>query len=89
VKKKKGSFRNYLFFLIGIFTYSFFYWVTDHNYAHVFGMILVALVCYLIYLIECRKTAEKEQLKPESIIYMCAGAIFDSLISAFPFGFLR
>ena len=87
VKKRKGSFKDSLIFLIGAFIYSILYWATMHNQAHIFGMILVALVCYLID--RTGKSASgKEWIKPRSVICLCAGAIFDSMSSGFPFGFI-
>lgn len=86
--KKKVSFKRVLFFLIGAFTYSFFYWATAHNYVQVFGMILIAVACYIIYLIDIRRISGREWIRPTHVICMCAGAIFDSLSSAFPFGFI-
>lgn len=86
---EKGTFKNSLFFLLGAFIYSFFYWVTGHNQAHVFGMILVTLACFILYKIECKAIRKQEWIKTESVISMCAGAIFDSLSSAFPFGIFR
>lgn len=88
MSKKKGTFKNSLFFLFGALIYSFFYWVTDHNYAHVFGMIVTALGCYILYKVEYKKNPNTEWIKTENIISMCFGIIFDSLSSGFPFGFI-
>jgi hypothetical protein len=88
--KQKGSFRNALFFLLGTLVYSFFYWQTDHNHAHVFGMILVALACCILCKMKSKKEPKKEWIKTEDVIYMCFGVIFDSLLSsAFPFSLLQ
>jgi membrane associated rhomboid family serine protease len=86
--KKNGSFKNSLFFLLGALIYSFFYWITDHNFAQVFGLILVALACFILYRIEHKERSGREWIQTESIISMCAGVIFDSLSSGVPFGFL-
>ncbi len=83
--RKKEPWKNSLFFLLGALIYSFFYWVTGHNHAHVFGMILVVLACDILY----KMGNQRGQIKTESVIYMCAGAIFDSLSSGFPFGFFH
>jgi hypothetical protein len=87
MKKKKGTFKNSLFFLVGALTYSFLYWITAHNYAHVFGIILIVLACFILKKME--KNQSPEWLKTESLICMSAGVIFDSLSSGFPFGFLH
>jgi hypothetical protein len=85
MKKNQKAFKNSLFFLLGAVTYSFLYWVTEHNQAHVFGMLLIVLACDILYVIKY----QKEWIKTESVICMCAGAIFDSLSYGFPFGFFH
>jgi len=89
MKKKKTTWNNSLFFLLGALIYSFFYWITDRNFVHVFGMILILLACYILYTIECIDRPLVKWVKTESIICMCAGVVFDSLSSGFPFGFLH
>lgn len=83
--KKKGSFKNSLFFLVGVLVYSLLYWITGHNYAHVFGMLIIALACYILYKLE---SGTKAWIQTEHVIAMCFGVIFDSLSNGFPFGFL-
>lgn len=87
--KRKGSFKDCLFFLLGALVYSFFFWSTGHNYAHTFGIIFIVLACYILYKIDRKREAGKEWITTRSVISMCAGAIFDSLSSGFPFGFFH
>ncbi|MBS0620425.1 MAG: hypothetical protein JSS61_03090 [Verrucomicrobia bacterium] len=83
--KKNGSFRHSAFFLLGALLYSFFYWLTGKNYAHVFGILLLILGCRIL-----QKLSNRDEGKIQSmdVTYMCVGAIFDSLSYGFPFGFL-
>ncbi|MBY0530220.1 MAG: hypothetical protein K2P51_08570 [Rhabdochlamydiaceae bacterium] len=83
MKKNRNTFKNSLLFLLGAMIYSFLYWATGKNQAHVFGMLLLVLACNILYVIK----HQKERVKTESVICMCAGVIFDSLSSGFPFGF--
>lgn len=87
MKKKNGKWRNGLFYLIGIVIYSLFFWITG-SYAQVFGMILIALVCNILYKMDHKMPPEKEWIKTKDIIYMCVGAVFSSLSGGFPFSML-
>lgn len=86
--KKKGSKRNALFFLVGLLLYSILYWITVDP-VQVFGMILIALGCYILYKLEHKSSSPKELVKTKDVIYMCAGIVFDSLINGFPLSYLR
>jgi uncharacterized membrane protein len=86
---KQPTFRNGLFFLIGVLIYSFFFWITDRNYVHVFGILLIALCCAILYKIEYKTSSTKERIKTKDIIYICIGIIFDSFSSGFPFSYLK
>ncbi|MBS0620995.1 MAG: hypothetical protein JSS61_06015 [Verrucomicrobia bacterium] len=86
MSKKKSSFRSGLFFLVGVLVYSLFFWLTGKNVTHVFGMIIVALACYILYQLNYRARSEKAPIQPKDVIYMCIGVVFDSLSGAFPFG---
>jgi hypothetical protein len=86
--KKQGTSRNGFFFLVGVFVYSLFFWLTGNNYTHVFGMILIGLASTILYKMDYKMTVEKEWIKTKDIIYMCVGAVFDSLSSGFPFNIL-
>ncbi len=87
--KKTGSFRNGFFFLLGVVTYSFFFWITEKNTAQVFGMILVALACNILYKMDHKMPVEKEWIKTRDVIYLCVGAVFDSLSNGFPFSYIK
>lgn len=88
-KKAKHSFRYGNFLVLGCLVYSFFFWITDRNFAHVFGMILVALCCNILYKMDYKMPPQKEWIKTKDIIYMCGGAILSSLMDGFPFNFLN
>ena len=85
MQKTKKNFRNSLFFLLGVFAYSLLFWLSGGNYAHVFATILIALSCYLIYIISIEPRSESKLVKPQDIIYLCIGAVFDSFSGGFPF----
>lgn len=86
--KGKNTFRNSFFFLLGVCIYSLLFWLSGKNYAHVFGVILIALVCYLIYTASLQLRVESGLVKPRDIIYLCIGVIFDSFSGGFPFNAL-
>jgi hypothetical protein len=83
--KKKGTFRNSFFFLLGVLIYSLLFWLTGKNYTQVFGAVLVGLMCYQIYLLSFQKRLEAESIKPKDVIFLCVGIIFDSFSGGFPF----
>jgi multisubunit Na+/H+ antiporter MnhE subunit len=85
---KKTSSRNAMFFLLGLFIYSILFWLTRHNHAQVFGMIVTALVSLLLYKITYHPSAAKEKFKTRDILFAAGGAIFDSLLGGFPFNYL-
>ncbi len=87
--KKKGSYKNVLFFFLGALIYSFLFWFADYDSTQVFGMILIALLCYVLHKVEYKKNFGPELIKTESVISMCAGVIFDSLAGGFPFSFFH
>ncbi len=86
--KQKGTFRNSFFFLLGVCIYSLLFWLSGENYAHVFGAIIIALACYLIYILSIHSRSEPKLLKPRDVIYFCVGVIFDSFSGGFPFSIL-
>lgn len=77
------------FFLLGVLIYSFFFWITDQNFSQVFGMILVGVTCNILYKLDFKMSSEKVWIKTKDIIYLCAGAVFDSLSNGFPFSYLK
>lgn len=85
MKNKNGTSRNGLFFLLGVLVYSFLFWLTDKNYVHVFGTILVGLICYLNYLVSLASREQPKFIKPQDVIYFSIGAVFDSFSNGFPF----
>ena len=88
-KKTKSSFRCGNFLVLGFFTYSFFFWVCERNFAHVFGMICTALLCYLIYKVEYKTPREEEKITARDVIYMCVGVVLSSLMEGAPFNLLK
>jgi uncharacterized membrane protein YfcA len=86
--KKQGTFRNSLFFLLGILIFSFLFWLAEKNYAHVFGSILVVLLCYLLYKNKHSHSSLKERITTNDVTYICIGVIFDSFSGGFPFNIL-
>jgi len=86
--KEKGAFRNSLFFLVGVFIYSLLFWLSGRNYAHVFGAILIALICYLIYIFGTQSRSGFQLIKPRDVIYFSIGVVFDSFSNGFPFNIL-
>ncbi len=87
--KKENTFRNSMFFLIGVLIYSFLFWLSGQNYIHVFGSILTALGCYLLYQVAPQSKPKKEKINSRDVIYICIGIIFDSFSSGFPFNILQ
>jgi hypothetical protein len=86
--KEKSTFRNGLFFLVGVFVYSLLFWLSGKNYAHVFGTILTALIGYLIYMLGIQPRPEFKLMKPRDMVYFCIGVVFDSFSGGFPFNIL-
>ena len=87
MNKKKGSWRNSVFFLAGYLIFSFFFWITDKNLTHVFAMILVGLSCYILHKIDDKNLSAKEPIKAKDIMYMSVEAILSSLSGGFPFNY--
>ena len=87
MRKKKGSFRYSLFFLIGAFGYSFLYWIVEGNFAHVFGIILVALVCYILYKAKLQNTGRERKNKDEGCYPDVRRSYFSILGACLPFWF--
>ncbi len=86
--KQKSTFSNSFFFLLGVCIYSFLFWISGKNYAHVFGAILIALVCYLIYILNSQSHTQSDLVKPRDVISLCIGVVFDSFSGGFPFNIL-
>ena len=86
--KEKGTFRNGFFFLLGVCVYSLLFWLSGKNYAHVFGAILVGLVCYIVYMTNMHPRQESKLVKPRDVMYLCIGVVFDSFSGGFPFNIL-
>lgn len=83
--KQKGSFRNSFSFLIGVFTYSVLFWMSDRNYMQVFGSLLLGLNCYIIYAFKNSSRLEADLVKPKDIMNLCGGIVFDAFLKGFPF----
>jgi hypothetical protein len=84
--KKPTSFRNSLFFLLGALIYSLFFWLSKGNDARVYGAILTALACYIVYKITHPSSHKHERVCPSDVIYMGIGVIFNSFSGGFPLG---
>jgi len=86
--KEKGTFRQSLFFLAGVLTYSLLFWLSGRNHAHTFGAILTALIGYLIYMFGVQPRPRFKLMNPRDAAAFCIGVVFDSFSGGFPFNIL-
>lgn len=87
MKKNRGKWRNSNCLLLGILIYSFLFWAGGGNINQAFGIIIVALMAFVLHRLE---NSEKRGSKIQSldVIYLCVGIILDSLFKGFPLDML-
>lgn len=87
MKKKQSKWRNSNCLLLGIITYSLLFFLTEGNVSQTFGIIIIALVAFMMHLTN-NQNKKKSRIELKDIIYASIGIILDSLFKGFPFDIL-